>query len=197
MKKHSRDWLKTILLFLTVILVIGLGILGYRHIVPTTVSEHALIIQYADLNALEDDSELIVTVTVAGKGRNEVRKSIEGESKFHFTYTPMKIDKVYKGDVRQGDAIEIVEPVGYERQPDGLYFIGRSGYTPIQTNSSYLLFLTKVDSGAYSIRGGPQGKYVWPPPQDPTPEKLEVTEFGGHYQMFFEAVVAKYPGLIP
>gem|GEM_PF-1436905 len=195
LKKHSRGWLKTLFLFFSVILVIGLGILGYRHIVPISVNEHALIKQYDDLNALEDSSELIVAVSVAGKGRNEVRKSIEGESKFHFTYTPVKIDKVYKGDVRQGDTIEIVEPVGYERLPDGLYFIGRSDYTPIRTNSSYLLFLTKVDSGAYSIRGGSQGKFVWPPPQDPTPEKLEVTEFTGHYQMLFEAVVAKYPGL--
>ncbi|HQD20046.1 MAG: hypothetical protein ACOX21_00810 [Bacillota bacterium] len=195
MKKPRRGWLKIILYGISFVLVIGLGILGYHHIVPTTSYSHALVMAYDDLNDMEDHAELIVQVSVAGKGRNEVRKDLEGEGRSHYTYTPLKIDKVYKGDVRQGSTIELVEPVGYERLPEGLFFIGYLGYTPIQKKSSYLLFLEKVDSGAYAICGLYQGKFVWPPPQELTPEKLEVDSFGGHYQKLFEEVVAKYAGL--
>ena len=93
---------------------------------------------YDDLNDMEDHAELIVRVSVAGKGRNMVRKDLEGEGRSHYTYTPLKIDKVYKGDVRQGSTIELVEPVGYERLPEGLFFIGYLGYTPIQKKLPYL-----------------------------------------------------------
>lgn len=193
MEKYSLRWLKpTTIIVLSVVLAIGLGMMTYRQIVPTVVNSHAIYHIIESLEELEQDSEIIAVVSVAGKGRNVIRNSIEGDSKFYYTYTPIEIGKVYKGNVRPGDIIETVEPVGYQRLPSGLYFMGMEGYVPIQRNSSYLLFLRKSDSGAYTIRGLWQGKFVWPFPQNLTAEALEVTDFGGHYQVLYEAVAAKY-----
>jgi len=171
-------------------LVIGLGILSYRHVVPTviTAGSTALYVGYYTADELERACEEVVVARVAGKGRSIV------DDDRHYTITPLEVEQVYKGDLRPGDVIEFVEPGGYERKLSGLYFLGRPDYVQITQSSSYMLFLieSKDGSNIYFPNGGSQGKFVWPPPQERTEELLEVAELDGHYQRLFNSVAAKY-----
>lgn len=191
-KSRFRRLKNTIIASLSIILLIGLGMLGYRHIVPTVSFSHALIQEIDSLERLEELSELIVQVSVAGKGRNYIHTHEESGGKDYLTFTPVRIEKVHKGDAHPGDIIEIIEPFGYERLPWGLYSFGSEGYVPLQQSSSYLLFIRKSNDGAYTTCGVWQGRYVWPIPKTLTAETLEVTDFSGHYQILYEAVAAKY-----
>lgn len=128
-------------IFLSVLLAVGIGFLAYRHIVPTKAYAEGMIYLYESLAELEEKSDTIVAVSVAGKGRNVVEKSTVGAQDSYYTYTPVKVEKVHKGDVNPGDVIEIIEPVGYQRLPTALYYICRRGYEPIKQGTTYLLFL--------------------------------------------------------
>ena len=180
-----------LVVFLAVLLVGGLTALAYRHIVPTVREGHALMSGYDSLAELEEDAEIIAVIEITGKGKNVIRGE-KDEPKSFFTYTEVEVKNSFTEGFSPGTRLEIVEPVGYDRQLDGLYFIGRHGYVPVKRNSTYLLFLTKLDSGAYGICGGSLGKYVWPFPQNRTPSQLEVDEFGGSYQALLQEIEDKY-----
>ncbi|HBS93943.1 MAG TPA: hypothetical protein DEA85_07990 [Firmicutes bacterium] len=177
------------IIVLSIILVVGLGFLAYRHIVPTVTYNHSIVHLFESLDEMEEKSDLIVEVSIVGKGRNVVRKGEAGFMDSYYTYTPSRVEKVYKGDIQPGDTIEVIEPVGYQRLPTGLYFIGREGYVPIKQNS-YLLFLSKNIDGNYPVEA--QGKFVWPSSRELSAENLEITGLDDHYKMLLDAVVAKY-----
>lgn len=175
---------------LSTVLVIGLGILSYRHVIPTviTTGSTALYVGYDTADGLERASDVVVVARVAGKGRSIV------DDYRHYTITPLEVEQVYKGELLPGDVIEFVEPGGYERKLSGLYFLGSADYVQITQSSSYMLFLRESREGSniYFPTGGSQGKFVWPPPQERTEELLEVVELDGDCQRLFNSVVAKY-----
>lgn len=178
------------IIVLSVLLAIGIGILAYRHIIPTVTYTQAMTYLYDSLDELEEKSDTIVEVSVVGKGRNVVWESSVGASDSYYTHTPVIVISVYKGDVKLGDTIEVIEPVGYQRVLTGLYFIGREGYEPLNVNSTYLLFLVENNEGHYPVSD--QRKFVWPSPQKRTSESLEVTELSSQYEMLLDAIQAKY-----
>lgn len=180
---------KATIVALSIILGIGFGTLAYSHVVPTVVHGYsAMYIGYDTLEELERASDLIVVVTVAGKGKSVV----DPEMDILYTHTPLIVERVFQGNISPGETIEYVELGGYQRRPSGLYYIGLEGYVPIRKNSRYLLFLDKSIDGTYISKGVYQGKFVWPPPRNHTAEHLEVIELDGHYRRLFNSVVAKY-----
>lgn len=181
---------RSFVIVLSVLLAVGIGFLAYRHIVPTKAYAEGMIYLYESLSELEEKSDTIVEVSVAGKGRNVVEKSTVGAQDSYYTYTPVKVEKVHKGDVNPGDVIEIIEPVGYQRLLTGLYYHCRRGYEPIKQATTYLLFLQENPDGDYPVSS--QRKFVWPTPQERTAESLEITELSSQYEMLLDAIAAKY-----
>jgi hypothetical protein len=172
-------------------LVVGLGILAYRHIVPTITltSSTALYPGYDTAENMEYASEVVVVVSVVGKGKSK------DVNDWLYTFTPLKVERVFKGDLLPGERIEFAERGGYERKVTGLYFIGREDYVHIKQNSSYLLFLIEEgDTGIYFTTGGPEGKYVWPLPQEATAENLEFTDCWGVDLDLYNSILARYGG---
>ena len=191
----SLSWIKLLFTYvLSILLILTLGLLAYRHTVPTTVDVHTvLILKYDTIEMLEEASDLVVMVRVSGKARQESWIGASG-SKHYTTYTQVHVNQVFKGDVLAGDIIEIAEPIGYERRPWGLYYIPRDGYVPVQNDSTYLLFLSD-HNGSLFITGSQQGKFVWPPPNTFTAETLEITWVEGHYMDLYGAVMNQYSDL--
>lgn len=175
---------------LSVLLAVGIGFLAYRHIVPTEIHTEAMVYLYESLDELEEKSDTIVEVSIAGKGRNVVEKSKVGSQDSLYTYTPVKVEKVHKGDVNPGDILEVIEPVGYQRLPTGLYYICRRDYEPLIQESTYLMFLLENNDGHYPVSS--QRKFVWPTPQERKANSLEVTELSSQYEVLLDAIKVKY-----
>lgn len=189
MKKPCSRWSPFVIAFLSLALVVGLGIFAYRQLVPYNCVATALYAGYDTAEGLEMASEVVLIAIVSGKG-----KSIVDEDGRHYTFTPLKIGEVFKGSLQTGGEIKFVEPVGYQRRLTGLYFYGRRDYVPLKLGTSYLLFLKESEpgSGIYIPIGGMQGKFVWPPPQERTEEALEISGPVGDYWHLFDSVVEKY-----
>lgn len=189
MNSRFRWWKKATVVALSIMFCIGLGKLAYSHLVPTVLPGYsAMYVGYDTLDELERASDLIAVVSVAGKGKGVV----DSETDILYTHTPLKVERVFQGNVLPGETIEYVELGGYQRRPSGLYYIGLEGYVPIRKNSCYLLFLDESIDGTYISKGVYQGKFVWPLPQELTAEHLEIPELDGQYQKLYNSVAAKY-----
>jgi hypothetical protein len=182
-----KKWSKTIIILL-VLLVIGSAITIYRFTVPTIVPGSASMANpIKSLEELEERSAVIAEVTVSGKGK-------EDENDLPYTYTPVIITKVYKGNVSCGEEIEVREFYRYYRTPIGLYMETIEDYLPMEKNGKYLLFLTETPSGTLSVAGIYYGKFVWPTPSKATrsAKSLEIFATDNDYLDILDAVVDNY-----
>lgn len=179
---------------LSLFLLFGLALLAYNHLVPTLVSGgDALMIRYYTVEDLEERADLIVMVTVIGSGREEVMD--DSSTFFANTFTPVRVEKAYKGDVNPGDVIEVAEFIYSRRTPTGLEIVTVRPYKPLERKKSYLLFLTKTTTkGWWRLTGESQGKYVWPMPSAITPRNLEIMEIDDDFRQLYQQVFDKYHG---
>lgn len=129
-------------------------------------TELSMIMGYADLAGLEEDSDLIVIGTFKGNARQELDMRFEPyfnkEVLYNvISYNTFKISKVFKGDVKAGDKIEVAQYYGvYEDK-----FYTDSGLTPMLDGDTWLLFLGKNPEkfgDSYSCAGDTCGRYPVP-----------------------------------
>lgn len=189
MAKSPMRKLHVFIIIMSLALVIGAGLRLYNHLNPTIVANHALIIKNESLEELEESADLIVIATVDGKGRQE---ELEPDSYIFNTFTPVRVDKVLKGDVNQGDIIEIAEHYGYVIRPQQTFIYTMENYLPMEQKSTYLLFLIKSQNGWLRVSSVYQGKFVWPIPKTLSTNTLKINEITEDYQSLLEEVRTKY-----
>lgn len=129
-------------------------------------SEMAFIMGYDNLAELEEESDLIVVGTFKGNARQELDMRFDADfNKEVFynvtSYNTFKISKVFKGDVKVGDKIEVAQHYGvYEDK-----FYTRGGLTPMLDGDTWMLFLVKNPEkfgDSYSCAGDTCGRYPVP-----------------------------------
>lgn len=179
-----KKWLPKVVV---VLLVLAVALIIYRHIVPTIAPSSASLSYINSLEELEERSTIIVEATVTGKGRPD-------EGDFPFTYTPVKVSKVHKGNVSPGEEIEVTEFYRNIRTPFGLYTQTIESYLPMKNGGKYLLFLYEEDNGLLTVVNVYIGKFVWPLPGKSayTAKNLEIYRLESDYSAMLGAVVAKY-----
>lgn len=179
---------------------------GEINIVRDDMSGLEQIFEVSNLSDLEEHTDCIVKGAFYGDSREDLQLGSQDQVYFGNTITSFKIIEVYKGDLKPGDSIEIVEP----------YYIDKEGNLQIQFNGlpslkeqEYLLFLCKDKvhgrfEGMYGSLLYETGRY---PVIDantrtlstgniPT-EKLGIDheakrEYVDFYKMMYEAVIKKY-----
>ncbi len=139
------------------------------------------------LDDLEERSAIIAEVQVVGEGK-------KGENDLPYTYTPVRITKVHKGNFSPEEEIEVREFYRYHRTPIGLYLEIIEVYLPMENGGKYLLFLSETPSGTLSVAGIAYGKFVWPAPAKSarSAKNLEIYALNNNYLGILEAVVEKY-----
>lgn len=119
----------------------------------------ATLIEYRDLDQIENISDLIVTGTFTGDSRSEFELGYDKVMGMNFlsditSYNTIKISKVFKGDVNIGDEIEI------------------SRMSPMIKGDNWLFFLAKSNrdnSAHYCHMGDYQGRYPIPGTENTPP----------------------------
>jgi len=193
-------WWKIALLSL---LLIGLSVLGYRHLVPTQelgVSDRWIPRKLAEVEAWAD---IIVIGTAQSRAGN---KAFYEDSPFHspgYTSSFFIIEQVIKSDnrVNDGDIIEVAEPYIEHRDLDGLYIVRPYEQQPMVCGQRYLLFLIDCSEAGfttdlYYALPAPEMKYVWPIQLNAkSPRALEIPSgMLDQYTPFLEEVIEKYGG---
>lgn len=158
---------KRIVLLVMLIIIISCGLAVYKS--KNQETPDLKIVEYLadnaydirDLDQLEELSDIIVKATVLPGSENIPH--INGVRKGR-TYTDIKIQTVYKGNVSKGDIINITEQYYYENNGDELNIF--NGYLPSDVGSEYLFFLgisnDKSDEQHYLI-GAERGRYSQKP----------------------------------
>lgn len=114
---------------------------------------------YTDLAMLEDHSDDIVEVEYTGE--TEVTPFPEsGDPSYAANLSKVKINKVYQGNLTEGETIWVSEPGVLL---DNVYQT-TEGYVHMNTEGRYMLFIHKFESKiggkvVYSIVGAHQGKF--------------------------------------
>jgi hypothetical protein len=121
--------------------------------------------------SLEDSRSTSIPETEKAKknvvlGESVVVKDSQGSILDRYTITPVKVQKVIKGNW-QDKEIKILQPAAVVQEPNQPAFISiLEDYSPLQKNSKYLLYLKEVDTktypnlaGVYSVLSGSQGKF--------------------------------------
>lgn len=178
--------------FITVIsvaLVVIAGVRLYNHLNPTIVARQTMLVLHDSLLEMEEKADLIVLVDVSGRGRQE---ELQPGSYVFNTFTPVKVKEIYKGDVNPGDKLEIAEHYGLVTTFQETFLYTTANYLPMRQGSTYLLFLTKTQSGWLRINGVSQGKFIWPLPKKLSAGELELSDVPEEYRVFAEEIRAKY-----
>ncbi|MGZ0051407.1 hypothetical protein [Brevibacillus gelatini] len=112
-------------------------------------------IQFENIEEVEKYSGYIVQAEFTGKRSLKEWNLGEGEVKTA-SKSEVKIQKVYKGSLEEGDKISVYEPAYF----DGDVFDTIEGYNLMNEEGTYVLFLRDTgDKEGYAIIGMYQGKY--------------------------------------
>lgn len=106
---------------------------------------------FNDLESIEDIADSIIEVEFTGE-----RDTISwGEGEYQNSLSEVKINKVYRGELKEGDLIGVYEPAYFE--DDTLHTV--EGYNLMSENIRYIIFAKEFKDSNYSIIGMYQGKY--------------------------------------
>ncbi|QDX92397.1 hypothetical protein C2W64_01370 [Brevibacillus laterosporus] len=108
---------------------------------------------FDSIDDLKESSEVIAEVEIMKDEGFEYRNVI-------FTLSESKLQKVYKGDFKEGDTLEILETGGFK---DGVEYTFE-GNEVLKEKDTAIVFLEKyegpVAENAYVIKGVYQGKFI-------------------------------------
>jgi hypothetical protein len=130
-----------------------------------------LVIVGRSQTPLEDSKPISIPESEKSKYVHTINDSVVVKDKQGFvvdsyTITSVKVQKVVKGKTEEKE-IRVLQPVAVVQEPNKPPFISLvEGYSPLQKNVKYLLFLKEVDTetypnlaGVYSILSVNQGKF--------------------------------------
>lgn len=154
---------KRFVLIVVLIIIISCGVAAYK--IRNQKTPDLEIVEYVacdaydirNLEQLEELSDIIVKATVLPGSENVPH--IEGV-RMGRTYTDVKVQTVYKGDVSTGDIINITELYYYEN--DGAELASFNGYLPSNIGSEYVLFLGNSEdesNNRHYLIGAERGRY--------------------------------------
>ncbi|APO44606.1 hypothetical protein BS614_11755 [Paenibacillus xylanexedens] len=184
-----------------VIAVMGVSIFfGYKHLNAQEIRPDADYHNYA-LSEIES----LATVIVEADWEEETNSIVELDQKDKYpldtrTFSNIKVKKVYKGAVKEGEELNVVEYYAKWRDVAGAYVkYPNELYQPLTSGKNYLLFLyqsPEEPSGSYEIIGNHQGKYVYPESQSnmsiQSTSDLDIAEKDEHYSALYNDVSEKY-----
>lgn len=110
---------------------------------------------YEGIDEVEQDADIIVEVVVDGQSQVEdyVRDGIVLET---YGVTNVKVNKVHKGNVNEGDTLTVAEPGYFNEQGN---YVSYEGYKLMDNNGRYLLFMRTGNSDKNILLGLYQGKF--------------------------------------
>lgn len=132
--------------------------------------------QYDNLDELEEDSDLIVVGTCMGDAEQKDIYQYDG----HFdtdilvmtnSTCQVKITQVFKGDVKVGDTIPVMQQYGVDKEKNRL--LTYSDLTPMLDGDTWLFFLYDNRGENYMCCGDRHGRY---PVENHTYRKTALTD---------------------
>ncbi|KAA8785439.1 hypothetical protein EC604_16475 [Paenibacillus amylolyticus] len=183
------------------IAVMGVSIFfGYKHLNAQELRPDA---DYHNYSLSEIES--LATVIVEADWEEETNSIVKLDQKDKYpletrTFSNIKVKKVYKGEVKEGQELNVVEYYAKWRDVAGAYVkYPNELYQPLKSDKNYLLFLyqsPEEPSGSYEIIGNHQGKYVYPETQSnmsiQSTSDLDIAEKDEHYSALYNEVSEKY-----
>jgi hypothetical protein len=114
--------------------------------------------RYANLSALVGES----TAVLIGTPQTNISKLTADGTSITLDYQ-VKVEYVYKGNLREGDIVTISLPGGMVKFEDGSTAEVRTpGFKKMQDGKTYALFLATKANNAFVPIGGPQGIFEIP-----------------------------------
>jgi len=175
------------------------GFFSYKHLDPQVIRPEADYHIYS-LDEMEQLATAIVEVEYEREKSSVVR--LDEKDKYPLetkTFSEVKVQNVYKGNVNIGDTLTIVEYYAKWRDLYGSYqWMPNEIYVPLSKGKTYLLFLYQGPTqqpDTYEIIGNHQGKYVIPaakPAPGLTVAELEIDEDDEAYRQLYKQVSEKY-----
>ena len=167
--------LAALLVGAVVLVILGLGT-RQRQPAPATTADQTLKAK------AKEDRRFIMTEGPVGPGRYASLSALVGESATVLIGTPqtniskltadgtnitldyqVKVEYVYKGNLREGDIVTISLPGGMVKFEDGTTAEVRTpGFRKMQDGKTYALFLATKAKNAFVPVGGPQGIFEIP-----------------------------------
>ena len=113
---------------------------------------------YGNLNDVEKETEVIVVGKKIKQNPSKIQKNKNnGYVNGVYTISNFKIEKVFKGNFKAGDVIDIFESAGIDEETGKIYHI--AGYEFMEKDEEYLLFLRRSETDLwYMISGLKFGK---------------------------------------
>ena len=116
----------------------------------------AKIDSYRNLNDVEKETEVIVLGKKIKQNPSTIQKN-NGYVNGVYTISNFKIEKVFKGNFKPGDVIDVFESAGIDEETGKIYHI--AGYELMEKDEKYLLFLRHSETDPwYMISGLKFGK---------------------------------------
>ena len=144
-------------------IVLFLGINLFKNDKKDIINIDANYMKYDRLNNLEDSADAIITGTPLKNFDNRDHKISffdDGTIEDFYTLTDIKVNKIFKSnynDINENQTIEIIEPISVKDNN----IITYSGYTPLDENEEYIIFLAKNSNGKYSVINMEEGKFSY------------------------------------
>ena len=168
--------LTALLVGAVVLVILGLGTRQRQQPAPATAADQTLKAK------AKEDRRFMVTESPPGPGRYASLSALVGESAAVLIGTPqtniskltadgtnitldyrVKVEYVYKGNLREGDIVTISLPGGMVKFEDGSTAEVRTpGFRKMQDGKTYALFLATKANNAFVPVGGPQGIFEIP-----------------------------------
>jgi len=121
---------------------------------------------YRTIDELDKAADLIIigSPTVDFEDRiHEVKYFPDGVIQDYYTLTDITIEKIIKepndSSIKQGNTIQIVEPIGLVQSIIGKQKMKIEGYDEMLKDNRYIIFLKKNSNGVYSIINMNSGKF--------------------------------------
>ena len=111
---------------------------------------------YGNLNDVEKETEVIVLGKKIKQNPSTIQKN-NGYVNGVYTISNFKIEKVFKGNFKPGDVVDVFESAGIDEETGKIYHI--EGYELMEKDEKYLLFLRHSETDPwYMISGLKFGK---------------------------------------
>jgi hypothetical protein len=179
------------------LIIVGYGVFTERNPIVKNMATDLNI--PANMNELENDSELIVKIKVSNNAEEFTEFDEDGTPLQGYTLTGVKVIEVIFGcSSSVGDVITIYEPCYYYKVLGvQKYLITMEDYKPMTMNNEYVLFLrnaSNVGDNVYYMVGNQYGKYIAKVlnNSDITAKDIDVYHINEHYIELYTEVMGKY-----
>ncbi|NMI07838.1 hypothetical protein HF638_27965 [Paenibacillus sp. SZ31] len=118
------------------------------------ISAQASYLEFENVEDLTDDADLVALVSPTQDfyDREHVVKTYStGAIEDFFTLTNVNIKEIIKGEDSFPNSIEVVEPISLIQKIDGKYKLNIEGYTEMEVDKEYIVFLKKNYLGNYAV----------------------------------------------